>query len=123
MKYLMTTRVFDGVSGVSVCGPKCEDGWTTNGNKQLICQKCDASCSTCEDDGDVGDRKKCKTCAPATPFLFSKLSECTKECGDGRDQIQETRCYECDPLCANCVGNQRNCTRCDPEEPAGFEYL
>jgi len=120
LKYLMTTKVFDGVSGSSVCGPKCGTGWTTNGNKKLICQKCDATCATCEDDANVGDKKKCKTCAPATPFLFSKLSECTEKCADGRYQIQESRCYECDPLCASCVGNQRNCTKCEPNEPDAF---
>lgn len=87
MKYLMTKKVFDGISGDSQCKPKCEDGWTTNGNKELICQKCDPTCATCEDDGDVGDRKKCTSCAPATPKLFSKLSECTAECGDGRYEI------------------------------------
>jgi len=124
----MTKKVFDGLGGDSKCEGRCSDGWTTNGNKDNICQKCDPSCETCEDDGDAGDRKKCKSCAPATPYLFSKLSECTKECGPGRYQIQggstEKRCYECDPLCADCFGNQRNCTRCDPEhKPEGFKYL
>lgn len=37
VKYLMTKKVFDGVAGESICGVKCDDGWTTNGNKNNIC--------------------------------------------------------------------------------------
>ena len=109
VKYLMTKKVFDGVSGDSQCKGKCESGWTTNGNKDNICQKCDRTCATCEDDGDPGDRKKCTTCAAATTYLFPKTSECTTECGTGRYEIEgastEKRCYECYPLCADCFGN------------------
>ena len=109
VKYLMTKRVFDGLSGTSLCEAQCEKGWTTNGNKDHICQRCDPSCATCEDDGDPGDRQKCITCAPATPKLVPKTSECRVDCGTGRYEIQGgntgNRCYECDPLCADCFGN------------------
>ena len=47
----------------SVCGDSCDSGWTTNGDKNKICETCDVSCVTCQDKGMIGDRSQCLECA------------------------------------------------------------
>lgn len=56
-RFLMTTETF------STCKEKCDDSWTTDGNANSICQRCDSSCDTCLDNGEEGDRSQCVTCA------------------------------------------------------------
>lgn len=74
-KFLMTADV------TSTCSDSCDDGWTTNGNPSLICERCDSSCKTCRDKGDVGDNLKCIECADGYPFRLD--SQCVTDCPIG----------------------------------------
>ena len=55
--FLMTTEA------ASTCKGKCDDGWTTDGDVNKVCQTCSASCETCLDNGNAGDKNECVTCA------------------------------------------------------------
>jgi hypothetical protein len=44
------------------CKAHCDEGWTSNGNPELVCQGCDHSCQTCRDEGEEGDLFKCGEC-------------------------------------------------------------
>jgi hypothetical protein len=44
-RFLMTTK------GASTCKTKCDDGFTSNGDPDKVCTRCDAACATCEDFG------------------------------------------------------------------------
>ena len=103
--------------GTSTCESQCSDGWTSNGDKDHICVRCDKSCATCEDNRKVGDVVKCKKCSNEFPFLFSSKKKCMTGCGVGFYEValrkndvgavvdDQKRCYECDEACADCKGN------------------
>lgn len=62
------------------CRPTCELGYTSNGHPEKNCEKCDVSCRTCRDNGEVGDLSKCIDCADDHPFRISLTDICQKEC-------------------------------------------
>ena len=49
MNYLMRYEL------KSTCQSSCDFGFTSNGDPDLVCIKCDDSCSSCLDNGNVGD--------------------------------------------------------------------
>lgn len=114
-------------SGNSTCAISCDPGYTSNGgNPQdgYFCVKCNPSCATCEDEGNVGDKDKCVTCNPTHPFLVQKTKKCEKSCGRGLYEIKPDvtqladknftkACDLCELPCADCTGNRLNCTACD----------
>ena len=120
--------------GNSTCATKCDDGYTANGDIKFICSKCDPSCATCEDDGNVGDNKRCVTCNQTThPFLLARKKECHKFCGQGLYEVKPANidknakytkaCDECAKPCHDCFGNRVNCTACDPKSNVSGLFL
>jgi proprotein convertase subtilisin/kexin type 5 len=77
-----------------------------------VCVKCDESCATCVDNGDKGDKMKCKTCSKKYPFLYSPDEKCLQSCYEGFYQINSQNCDKCDSSCLGCSGDKFNCTSC-----------
>jgi len=119
--YDMSTK-----EGNSTCGTRCDNGWTTDGDKRLHeCVTCNPRCESCEDQGVVGDVDRCQECSPAYPFKYAKEKTCFTQCGTfpevpvpgqpakGLYKINSKTCGECDDVCLDCEGDKFNCTRCD----------
>ena len=102
----MTTEVS------SVCAEECASGWTTDGDPNKVCQRCEASCKDCLDNGEVGDRRQCRECADG--FNLRLGQECVQQCPFGTYQ-SGSRCLECDSSCLTCEGSATFCTSCDGE--------
>ena len=83
----------------STCKGRCDDGWTTNGDANKVCDRCDSSCGTCADNGSVGDKNVCLTCAPGYGLRSGSL--CVSECPIGTYE-SGTRCLPCDANCLTC---------------------
>ena len=60
----------------STCQDSCDDGFTTDGNPDLHCIKCDDSCATCKDDGVKGDAQTCTECAVGYDFKDRSTKKC-----------------------------------------------
>jgi len=85
-RYLMSYAAND----TATCLPSCDPGWTTNGNKpDLNCVKCNVMCDSCEDDGDVGDKDRCKTCSKDYPFAYTAQAMCKKTCDFFEDKTKK----------------------------------
>lgn len=112
-KYLTTTETY------STCDVACHDGYTTDGNKDLICTKCDTPCATCADNGLVGDKYICLTCAEGYPFRHGDT--CVPECPPGTflDDKGE-QCLPCSSNCYTCEGNANKCTACNQDSDLRF---
>ena len=65
----------------SLCSESCDTGWTTDGDPNKVCQRCEASCLDCYDNGEVGDKSQCKECAPG--FNFRLGLQCVQQCPFG----------------------------------------
>ena len=102
----------------SVCGTSCESGWTTNGDKNKMCERCDISCETCQDKGIVGDRSTCLTCAAGYDLRLGQ--QCVDRCPLGTYQ-SGARCLPCDSTCLTCDGQADFCTSCSAS--GSFNYL
>lgn len=83
-RYLQTTTKWDGnKGGLSNCQVQCDSGFTSDGNKDKICDNCNEVCKTCVDNGRKGDKDKCIECSEEFPYMYSATSTCMKECGVG----------------------------------------
>lgn len=114
-------------SGNSTCLTSCPDtfvdangvkqaGFTSNGdNKYHKCVQCDPSCNTCQDNGLVGDIKRCVTCSKSHPFMFTPEARCMDKCTVGYYQLGEETCDTCSFPCQDCSGDKFNCNKCDPK--------
>lgn len=104
-----------------VCQDFCDDGFTTNGSKNKVCEKCSDTCQTCQDTGKVGDNKRCVVCHPQYPLRING-DECTDQCGLGFFQ-SGGYCDTCRSPCLGCNVTESTCTACNPasELPALFE--
>lgn len=67
-------------NGTQTCRPYCEAGYTTNGNADLLCTKCDESCATCQETYTLGDVRECLDCAATHPFRLSQTKTCLTKC-------------------------------------------
>lgn len=116
----------------STCQKSCDGGWTTNGNIQKQCTRCESSCETCLDTGNVGDRNVCTTCGDTYNFFIptsyecigpSCTGSCQSECPTGMYDGGNGVCMECDNSCRTCTGNAKNCKSCemDSELPLFYE--
>ena len=94
------------------CRPTCELGYTSNGHPDKNCEKCDESCRTCRDNGEVGDKSKCIDCADDHPFRISLTDICQKECNSVQFQSTPKSCSPCKSPCLGCFGTEANCTSC-----------
>lgn len=65
------------------CAIKCDEGFTSNGNKDKFCEPCDASCDGCYDNGMPNDRAQCIHCSTNYPFRKSRTNFCLKKCNRG----------------------------------------
>ena len=93
----------------SVCAEECASGWTTDGNQNSICSRCDVSCKTCQDKGRNGDRYECLECAAGYDLRLGQ--KCVTSCPIGTFQ-SGSRCIECDSTCLTCSGQADFCTSC-----------
>ena len=105
----------------STCQKSCDGGWTTNGNIQKQCTRCESSCETCLDTGNVGDRSVCTTCGDTYNFFIptsygcsgpSCTGSCQSECPTGMYDGGNGVCMKCDNSCRTCIGNANNCKSC-----------
>lgn len=131
-KFLMqvTPYVESSGSGESTCETSCRPGWTSNGDKKFICQRCNIRCEACEDLGAAGDRDRCKACSRQYPHSYGET--CLLRCdtfpgpqhsGDpalpsgtedvGLYQKSVDSCGACSQPCLACSQDQFNCTKCD----------
>jgi len=128
----------------ATCLSSCDPGWTTNGpvpsavlsdepifDDLVPCVKCNVMCDSCEDDGNVGDKDRCKTCSKDYPFAYTAQAMCKKTCDyfldpskadpntgkkplrTGLFRVNWKTCGECSPICKDCEGDKFNCTLCD----------
>lgn len=104
------------------CRQSCDPGYTSNGSKDKICTKCDVSCATCVDNGVLGDRSRCITCAKSYDYRYSPLQQCLKSCSNGFYQSSPFICSLCSPTCATCDRSASNCTSCSIQSPQ-YRYL
>lgn len=111
-RFLMTTETF------STCKEQCDGGWTTDGNANKICQRCDSSCETCLDNGVEGDKIQCVTCAAGYDLRLDR--RCVEQCPIGYYQ-DGIRCKPCNSNCLSCEGSADSCTACDTS--SDFNYL
>ena len=120
LKYLMTYKSWarGDPEAIATCKSNCDDGFTSNGQPEFKCSKCDESCATCFDNNEVGDAKKCKTCSESHRFMYSPLSQCMQECTVGFYQVNDNTCDACADPCKDCGGDKFNCTLCHPEGEA-----
>lgn len=110
-------------NGTITCRPTCELGYTTNGHPQKHCEKCDISCATCKDNGEVGDKAKCIDCAADHPFRVALTDTCLKECAFNMYQSTPESCALCQSPCEGCFGNEANCTSCPATSSTPFLYI
>jgi proprotein convertase subtilisin/kexin type 5 len=90
------------------CLDKCDAGWTSNGKPDKKCEKCDASCDTCED----SDKKECKKCNPAYTMRVEGTKRCVKSCSRGLFNKSKGVCGKCDASCSTCKKSPKKCTSC-----------
>lgn len=97
----------------STCELKCPDGYTSNGDPNRICVKCNEMCKTCRDDGKVGDKDICVSCADKYPFFYPPSATCLQQCTNGFYKVSDKTCDKCGTPCENCEGDKYNCLSCD----------
>mmetsp|Transcript_21112 Transcript_21112/g.32734 ORF Transcript_21112/g.32734 Transcript_21112/m.32734 type:complete len:97 (+) Transcript_21112:730-1020(+) len=96
----MTTLPWSKGSGESTCINKCPDGFTSNGDDDLFkCVPCDETCVTCQDNGQVGDIKRCTECSESFPNMYSPEARCMEVCNNGFYEVVEKQCDKCDDIC------------------------
>lgn len=110
-KYLTTSELY------STCADSCHPGFTTDGNKKLICSACDTPCGTCAETGVKGDKYKCLTCADGYPYRLK--DSCVPSCPAGTF-LQGEECLECSSKCGTCVDTPENCLSCVQESDHSF---
>ena len=103
----------------STCMASCEHGWTSDGNPDLVCERCDVSCERCKDEGFEGDASRCTICAEGYDLRMGDL--CLKECPFGTFESLG-RCLPCDEKCASCDGSGDFCTSCSPIGSLNYLY-
>lgn len=98
------------------CLTNCPTGtYAINGT----CQYCAYTCATC-----LGSNTTCTSC-PSNKVLFNGACYdkcpyimiggiCTFNCAKGLYKTTMNQCANCDPTCATCEGNPKNCTTCAP---------
>ena len=101
---------------MSQCKLSCPDGYTSNGDPNKVCVPCNPMCATCRDDGNVGDKDLCMSCAPEFPKFYAPGNICMKECSNGFYDVNADSCDKCALPCENCVGDKYNCISCDHTE-------
>jgi proprotein convertase subtilisin/kexin type 5 len=104
------------------CEPFCAAGYTTNGNQDKHCEKCDPSCASCAENGEVGDKAKCIDCAEDHPFRKSMTQTCLKECTLGLFQSTDSSCSECRDPCEGCTGTPTSCTSCHKDSSLAYLF-
>ena len=107
------------VENSSTCKARCDDGYTTDGHPEKVCQECDASCATCVDEGLEGDAAICLTCAPGYDLFDAVNNLCLRDCPIGQFKRDKT-CYACDENCFTCEGGADLCTSCDQYSAKSF---
>lgn len=95
------------------CVTSCPAGFTSNGNIATGCKKCNSSCKTCADDGNIGDIDKCLECSDTHPFKKEGTTQCLQQCTDGLYNSAVGLCSTCSSPCKNCVDSATKCTSCD----------
>ena len=110
-KFLTTSETY------STCADECHPGFTTNGNEKLHCEKCDAPCGTCADNGVEGDKYVCLTCADGYPLRMGDT--CVPECPPGTFQKGD-ECLPCSSSCGTCEGDANHCTSCAQDSDLRF---
>ena len=92
------------------CGTACPDGQSRNGNPDYVCRDCDKTCGRCLD----SDIQYCIDCDKLYPFSVIGTGICLPDCTRGyyHASLEKKTCSTCDPLCKECEGNAKNCTRC-----------
>ena len=97
-------------AGYGTCKVSCDSGYTRNGNNKSVCTACDPTCAKCADNGLVGDKFICTTCASGYNVKFG--SQCLKNCSGNYFQLNTTNCGMCQGPCATCVDQASKCTSC-----------
>lgn len=115
LPYLMTLSS-------STCKANCDGGFTSNGNSNKVCVRCDPSCNLCVDNGNIGDRSRCITCASGYNFRYTPLQQCLKSCTNGFYQSSPSVCSLCSATCLTCDRSSSNCTSCNINS-AQYRYL
>ncbi len=77
------------------------------------CVRCDPSCNLCVDNGNIGDRSRCITCASGYNFRYTPLQQCLKSCTNGFYQSSPSVCQLCSGTCLTCDKSASNCTSCN----------
>ena len=107
---------------LSTCKESCDPGFSRNGDPDLVCIKCDDSCATCLDDGNVGDADICVTCAVDYDFFDPNTRKCLKACPPTHFATEDNQCLPCADDCLTCSGSADFCTACKPESSLPFLY-
>ena len=106
----------------STCKSSCDDGFSSNGSTEKKCVKCDISCNLCVDNGNMGDRSRCITCAKGYDFRYTPLQQCLRSCSNGLYQSSPSLCSLCSATCRTCDRSASNCTSCNINSPQ-YKYL
>ena len=104
----------------STCKASCDEGFTTNGDPDLVCIKCDDSCKTCPDNGNVGDAQFCLECADGYDFKDPLTNMCLQECPPGYFATENNECKACSSNCLTCSGTADTCTSCRQDSAVPF---
>lgn len=83
--------------GLQTCQTSCDQsrGFTTNGDRNKICVKCDPTCKTCIDEGNVGDKFRCKDCSDNSKYFYPVNKKCTGSCETGFYESTRFVCSSC----------------------------
>jgi len=105
-------------STTSLCQQDCNEGYTTNGDNNLVCVPCDKSCSQCVDNGHVGDSARCTVCATGYGYQYTPLQQCLQNCSlQGFYESSPKICGLCSANCLTCSKSASNCTSCNINNP------
>lgn len=106
----------------STCKATCDTGYTTDGDPDLKCTKCDDSCATCLDEGNIGDAKTCVECAVGYDFYDPILDKCLQKCPPFHYATPDNRCMLCSEDCLACEGKSTTCTACKQDSALRFLF-
>lgn len=110
--------------GLQTCQTSCDQGrgFTTNGDRNKVCGKCDPTCKSCLDEGNVGDKLRCRECSDNSKYFYPASKKCTGLCENGFYESSRFTCSSCSQPCYQCSGSATSCTDCFKDSKLPFLY-